>query len=145
MAKITVVKSESLSDKFGDRFIVVDEETGEILDDAQGYGYRSVKGAYAALAWKASGNLDKPRTAEDKKRERKQAKVRAKEKKRERIRNWLKIYEGDLRATIIIATREMLEKKKENDPKIDFTAGELMYVWKQNLIAAASGTIERKM
>ena len=85
MAKITVVKSESLSDKFGDRFIVVDEETGEILDDAQGYGYRSAKGAYAALAWKANGNLDKTKS------ERKQAKVRAREKKRERIRNWLKI------------------------------------------------------
>ena len=142
MAKITVVKSESLSDKFGDRFIVVDEETGEILDDAQGYGYRSVKGAYAALAWKASGNLDKPRTAEDKKRERKQAKVRAKEKKRERIRNWLK-NRPSFNAEIGDFIDRML--KAENDPKIDFTAGELMYVWKQNLIADASGTIERKM
>ena len=35
--------------------------------------------------------------------------------------------------------------KVENNPEIDFTAGELMYVWEQNLIAAASGTIERKM
>ena len=134
MAKITVVKSESLSDKFGDRFIVVDEETGEILDDAQGYGYRNIKGAYAALAWKANGNLDKTKS------ERKQAKVKAKEKKRERIRGWLKKHERDLKIALSAVIRQTLVE--ENDPEIDFTDGEVMYVWKQNLIAAASDTAE---
>ena len=139
MAKITVVKSEKLSDKYGDRFIVVDEETGEILDDAQGYGYRSPQKAYAALAWKAGGNLDKPKTAEDKRRERKQAK----ERKRERIKQWLKKHECDVRTALLVAFRQMIEK--ENDPEIDFTDGEVMFVWKRNLIAAASGTVERSV
>lgn len=137
MAEITVVKSETLSDKYGDRYIVVDEETGEILDDAQGYGYRTPKKAYAALAWKASGKLDKPKTAEDKRRERKQAK----ERKRERIRDWLKKHSF---FTSKIYDFVEMTLKEENDPEIDFTVGEVMFVYKQNLIAAASGTVEKE-
>ena len=34
---ISVVKSEYLSSYFDERYIIVDPETSEILDDAQGY------------------------------------------------------------------------------------------------------------
>ncbi|MBT1164627.1 hypothetical protein [Bifidobacterium felsineum] len=35
-----------------DRWILVDEDTGEILDDAQGYGYKSPSAAHRAYAYK---------------------------------------------------------------------------------------------
>ena len=31
-----------------ERYIIIDEDTGEILDDAQGYGYKTKQGAYKA-------------------------------------------------------------------------------------------------
>lgn len=34
-----------------DRWMLVDVETGEIVDDAQGYGYRTARGAHAAWAY----------------------------------------------------------------------------------------------
>ena len=35
------------------RFIIVDLDTGEIFDDAQGYGYKSIQKAKAALRYKS--------------------------------------------------------------------------------------------
>ena len=35
-------------DSLLERYIIVDEDTGEILDDAQGYGFRTKQGAYKA-------------------------------------------------------------------------------------------------
>lgn len=35
-----------------DRYVIVDIETGEILDDAQGYGYKSKEGAYKCFGYK---------------------------------------------------------------------------------------------
>lgn len=34
------------------RYIVIDAETGEILDDAQGYGFKTAQKAHAAWGWK---------------------------------------------------------------------------------------------
>lgn len=36
------------------RFVLVDTETGEIVDDAQGYGYKTAHGAHKAYGWKNS-------------------------------------------------------------------------------------------
>lgn len=47
-----VVKSEELSTRYDERYVVISKETGETLDDAQGYGYKSVRKAYAAYAYK---------------------------------------------------------------------------------------------
>ena len=33
------------------RYIIVDKD-GKIIDDAQGYGFKTIKGAYKALYWK---------------------------------------------------------------------------------------------
>lgn len=45
------IKIVSMPGKYG-RYIVVSASTGEILDDAQGYGYRSRQKAHAAWAYK---------------------------------------------------------------------------------------------
>ncbi len=34
------------------RFCIISSETGEILDDAQGYGYKTAQKAYVAYAYK---------------------------------------------------------------------------------------------
>lgn len=35
------------------RWAIVNIETGEIIDDAQGYGYKTASGAYRAFGWKS--------------------------------------------------------------------------------------------
>lgn len=36
----------------GDRFIIVERETNNVIDDAQGYGYKTKDGAYKAAYYK---------------------------------------------------------------------------------------------
>lgn len=42
-----------------DRFIIIDSYTGEILDDAQGYGYRTEEKAHKAFVWKSNNTIKK--------------------------------------------------------------------------------------
>ncbi len=49
------------SEKTGIRYAVIDMESGEIVDDAQGYGYKSAQKAYAGWAYK---HRDKSRDTE---------------------------------------------------------------------------------
>ena len=49
---IAVIESEKLSNEYDRRYVVIDKDTGEILDDAQGYGYKSAQKAHAAYAYK---------------------------------------------------------------------------------------------
>lgn len=42
----------------GDRFITVDGVSGEVIDDAQGYGFKSLEGAKAAWAWKVNRSIE---------------------------------------------------------------------------------------
>ena len=46
------LKSEKVIINNNPRFIIVDSETGEVLDDAQGYGYKTIKGAFKAYKFK---------------------------------------------------------------------------------------------
>lgn len=46
------VYSKSLSNQFDQRFVIVQLDTGEVLDDAQVYGYKSKPKAYKAYAYK---------------------------------------------------------------------------------------------
>lgn len=41
------------------RYCIVSTETGEILDDAQGYGYKTARNAYAAYGYKGKRMGDK--------------------------------------------------------------------------------------
>ena len=58
---IQVIKSPLLSDEFDERYIVVDKDTGEIVDDAQGYGYKTAHKAFAAYRYKHKYKSDKPK------------------------------------------------------------------------------------
>ena len=50
---VKVVVSASLSSDYDKRYVVVDEATGEVLDDAQGYGYKTAQNAHRANAYKS--------------------------------------------------------------------------------------------
>ena len=62
------------------RYCVVSEENEEILDDAQGYGYKTIQKAYAAYGYK----IRKTRDVE-------------KEEKTKEIKLWLKEHKGFFR------------------------------------------------
>ena len=53
MSGVRVVASAALSSNFDKRYVVIDEATGEIVDDAQGYGYKSAQNAHRAHAYKS--------------------------------------------------------------------------------------------
>ena len=53
MSGVRVVAGAALSSNFDKRYVVVDEATGEIVDDAQGYGYKSAQNAHRAHAYKS--------------------------------------------------------------------------------------------
>lgn len=72
MANVDVVKSEVLSSNYDIRYVVVDKDTGEVLDNAQGYGYRTVQAAYKAWAYKT----------------RDRSKDKEKAQRRKEIRSW---------------------------------------------------------
>lgn len=56
---IKAIKSEVLSSRRSERYVIVDTETGEILDDAQGFGYKSAPKAYAAYNYKNKSDKEK--------------------------------------------------------------------------------------
>lgn len=49
---IIVLEDAKLSTRYEKRYVVVDKNTGEVLDDAQGYGYKTKKNAYSAYYYK---------------------------------------------------------------------------------------------
>lgn len=48
-----VIVSAALSHGYDRRYVVVDEATGEVLDDAQGYGYKNAQNAHRTHAYKS--------------------------------------------------------------------------------------------
>ena len=62
---VSVVKDEGLSSPYNPRYVIVNKVTGKVLDNAQGYGYRTVQKAYAAWNYK---NRDKSKDREKVKR-----------------------------------------------------------------------------
>lgn len=59
--KAIVLDSRNAGDKVEIRYAIKDMESGEIVDDAQGYGYKSAQKAYAGWSYK---NRDKSRDTE---------------------------------------------------------------------------------
>ena len=112
------------------RYRIVNTATGEILDDAQGYGYKTAQKAYAAFSYK---NRDKSKDAE-------------KAAKKAQIKKWMKEHKSFVRGMDTIAfeiakgswgpddkfdaklVKEMLQ---DADLHPDFTAAELFGVWKK--------------
>ena len=101
------------------RFVLIDKETGEIVDDAQGYGYKTEKKAYACWAYK---NRDKEL-----------------EKK---VKKWMKSNKAIMRKIdhlaydIVKAGYEFGYEDIENlldeeEIKIDFPVKNLYYLWRR--------------
>lgn len=127
-----VVKSKELSTRYDERYVVISKETGETLDDAQGYGYKSVRKAYAAYAYKT-------RTPEQK---------AAKEKKDAVLKKWCKENKSFIRDLDQFAF-EIVKGSWGPEDKVDttfikkmlkdygyenlpFTASELLIFWQKH-------------
>jgi hypothetical protein len=116
-------------DTFEMRYCIVSTETGEVLDDAQGYGYKTAQKAYSAYAYKTR----------DKSKDKEKA---AKEKY---IQQWMKEHKSFVKAMDetafeiakgswgpddkfdAVLVKEMLSNF-ELEP--DFSANELLKVWR---------------
>lgn len=79
--EVKAMYSPSLSVFDDERYVLVDAETGEVVDDAQGYGYKTKQKAHAAWAYKTR---DKSKDKE------KAAKYKEKAAKYKKIKQWLK-------------------------------------------------------
>ena len=130
MNNFIAVEDNRLSKNGKARYVIVDKETGEVLDDAQGYGYKSKPKAYAGYAYIIR---DKSRDQE-------------KLARREQIRQWMKTHKnfGRTLETYAFEIAEgswgpggkvdaALVKKvlEELEYEVDFTAGELLRVWEK--------------
>lgn len=112
------------------RYYIVSEETGEVLDDAQGYGYRTAQKAYAAHAYKTRDrSKDKERAA-----------------KRRHIEKWMDehktfvecmdayafdIAKGSMGPCEKLDARFVKRMFEDHDLQPDFTAAELLSVWRK--------------
>jgi hypothetical protein len=129
-----VIESKELSeDSWNKRYVVVDIETGEVLDNAQGYGYKSVQKAYAGYGYKTR---DKSKDAE-------------KAEKHRIIQNWCKEHKSFVRDLEDYAfhiwkgsygpdekfNAELVRKMFNNYGYTDlpFTAGEFLRYWDKPL------------
>lgn len=130
MAKVIAVESKTLSKAYDKRFVIVDKETGEVLDDAQGYGYRTKQKAYAGYGYK---NRDKSKDKEKREREAK-------------IRKWMKenkgfvgmmdqfafeIAKGSWGPDDKFNANFVMRMLEDNGLNPDFTASELLKVWRK--------------
>lgn len=116
-------------DTFEIRYRIVSADTGEVLDDAQGYGYKTAQNAYSAYAYKT----------------RDKSKDKEKLEKKKRIQQWMKEHKSFVKVMDDTAfeiakgswgpndkfdaslVKEMLSDF-ELEP--DFTADELLKVWR---------------
>lgn len=125
------MRSPELSTNWEARYVVVDTDTGEILDNAQGYGYRTAQKAYAAYGYKT----------------RDKAKDEQKRKKRKLVKEWCKSHKDIVRCLeddeFCIAkgsygpddkfnakwVKDAFEAYGVHD--LPFTAGEFLRYWKE--------------
>lgn len=116
------------------RWAIVDEKTGEVLDDAQGYGYKSAQKAYAAYAYKQRGKNQNKKKKEQNRKSTKE------------IQNWLKEHKdfsdemlyysveiakgryGPDKEFNAAAVQELLNAYKLEP---DFTPGQILKVWEK--------------
>ena len=125
MRNYKVIHSESLSKPYDLRYICVDPETGEILDDAQGYGYKSAQKAHAAFQYKNQSKAQK----------------KAKAQKKKRVADWVKSHKDYTTAVEIYfddmvhgcydkfdtaAARKLLKELNYNEAELGFTATDLV-------------------
>lgn len=125
--KVVFAESLSIKDK---RYIVINEETGEVLDDAQGYGYKSKQKAIAAFIYK---NRDKSKDAE---RATKKAHIKKWMKEHKSFVNLMdeiafEIFKGSWGPEDKFDSKLVAQMLKENELYPDFSAHELLKVWER--------------
>lgn len=128
MKNISVIEDEKLSKGYDRRFVVIDKDTGEILDDAQGFGYKTVQNAYSAYTYKH--------------RDKKKDKIR--KEKEKHIRKWMhdnkdfvnamdtfsfEIAKGSWGPDTKFNAAFVKEMLKQNNLEVDFSANDLLKVW----------------
>lgn len=127
--ELKAMKSPSLFKGGQDRFVLVDTETGEIVNNAQGYGYKTAAGAHRAWAYM---HRDKSKDKE-------------KKVKYKRIRDWLKQHSeftNLMEAELFDMAKGAIPDQEFNAElfrsildqcglEIDFSVRDLMTVWKQ--------------
>lgn len=111
------------------RFCIVDVNTGEVLDDAQGYGYKTAQKAYAGYSYK---NRDKSKDNE-------------RLAKKKHIKNWMKqnksfiklmdayafeIAKGTMAPDDKFDVKFIKNLLKSEGLEPDFTAKELLKAWR---------------
>lgn len=65
--KYKSVYSKVLSSPGNPRYVIINTETGEVVDDAQGYGFKSAQKAYACFVYKNASPEEKKKRNEAKK------------------------------------------------------------------------------
>lgn len=126
--EIEVIASPKLSKPYDTRYVVIDKNTRQVLEDAQGYGFKSKQKAYACYAY----------VTRDK------SKDKEKEAKKKHIQTWMQEHHEFMDTLETFAfeimkgswdpddkvdakfVKEMLDK---HNLKPDFTAKELFWVW----------------
>ena len=121
--------NEPAYDTVETRYCIVSTETGELLDDAQGYGYKTAQKAYAAYAYKT----------------RDRSKDRQKAETKRQIEQWMKEHKYFVRAMddtaleiamgrwgpdAIFNANLVKKMLAEYELTPDFTAAELLRVWR---------------
>lgn len=127
---IEVIRSDSLSEEFDDRFVIVDTETGEILDDAQGYGYRTKQKAYAAYRYQNRNR------SKDKRRKQEEKAIRQWWQDHRELSDLLEqfafeIVKGSWGPDDKFDANLLKEVMDEQGIESDFTPGKLLRVWKK--------------
>jgi len=122
--------NEPANDTSEIRFRIISTDTGEILDDAQGYGYKTAQKAYSAYAYKT----------------RDKSKDKEKLAKKKHIQKWMKEHKSFVRAMDDTAfeiakgtcgpddkfdAKQVKKMLKDFQLEPDFTAGELLKVWQK--------------
>jgi len=118
-------------DTYEIRYKIVSIDTGEVLDDAQGYGYKTAQKAYSAYAYKT----------------RDRSKDKEKKAKKKKIETWMKenksfvdmmdeyaiqIAKGRMAPYDNFDAKFVKQLLEENGLDTDFTAYELLKVWKDS-------------
>ena len=113
------------------RYRIESTETGEVLDDAQGYGYRTAQNAYASFEYK---NRDK---SKDKARRKLKKHIRTWMKEHEEFVDamdywWFRIAKGSMGPDVKFNAELVRKMLKDEGLNPDFTAGDLLKVWKSS-------------
>lgn len=113
------------------RYRIVDKETGNVLDDAQGYGYKTAQNAYAAYGYK---HRDK---SKDKERKELEKKIVAWLKKHSDFSNLMEqiafeIMKGSWGPDDKFDAKLVRQMLKDNNLEIDFKVSDLLRVWQKN-------------